>query len=326
MRRREFLAGISAAALPVAARAQQPAMPVVGILHPTFVEAWDVQGPEFFVGLTEQGYVQERNVAVEYRWGRNEFDRLPALATDLVQRRVAVLVAPGGTAVARAAMTATKTIPVVFLVGSNPVQAGLVASLGRPGGNITGVTVLTNELVAKRTEMLHVAVPIATRIGLLTNASNPVVGEAETRLLREAVEVLGLDFSLHSAAVPNDLEEAFATLARQRIGALVVSADPWFVAERHQLVALAARYGIPAIYQERSSVISGGLMSYGAGYAESYRLVGTYVGRILKGDAPAYLPVQQVAKVELVINLKTAKALGLTIPTNLLAVADEVIE
>jgi putative tryptophan/tyrosine transport system substrate-binding protein len=326
MRRREFIVGLGAAAWPLAAMAQQQASPVIGILHPTSVETWDVQSPEFFAGLTEQGYVQEHSVAVEYRWGQNEFNRLPALATDLVQRRVSVLVAPGGTAVARAAMTATKKIPVVFLVGSNPVQAGLVASLARPGGNITGVTILTNELVAKRTEMLHVAVPTATRIGLLTNASNPVVGEAETRLLREAVEVLGVDFSVHSAAVPNDLEQAFATLARQRIGALVVSADPWFVAERHQLVALAAHYGIPAIYQERSSVTSGGLMSYGASYAESYRLVGTYVGRILKGDTPANLPVQQVAKVELVINLKTAKALQLEIPANLLALADEVIE
>jgi putative tryptophan/tyrosine transport system substrate-binding protein len=209
MNRRECIAGLGGAAVwPLAVRAQQPTMPVIGILHPTFVEAWDVQGPEFFAGLTEQGYVQERNVAVEYRWGQNKFDRLAVLASDLVQRRVAVLVAPGGTAVARAAMTATKTIPVVFLVGSNPVQAGLVSSLARPGGNITGVTILTNELVAKRTEMLHVAVPTATRIGLLTNASNPVVGEAETRLLREAVEVLGVDFSVHSAAVPNDLGSA----------------------------------------------------------------------------------------------------------------------
>jgi len=326
MRRREFIAGISAAAWPLAARTQPRSRPVIGLLHPASLQSWDIQGPAFFNGLGEEGYVDGGNVTINYVWGQNRLDRLPALANELARREPSVFVAVGGTAIVRAAMAATKTIPIVFLVGSNPVDAGLIASLARPGGNATGVTILTNDLIAKRIEALHTAVPFATAIALLTNSTNPVVGNAEANLAQQAAQALGLDLMVFTAGNPDDIEAAFAVMARQRVVSLVVGADPLFLDQRDQLSALAARHGIPSIYSDRAYVAAGGLMSYGAAFAESYRLVGVYTGRVLKGDKPANLPVHQVTKIQLAINHKTAKTLGITIPTALLVRAEEVIE
>jgi putative tryptophan/tyrosine transport system substrate-binding protein len=326
VRRREFIAGLGAAAWPLLAWAQQRPMPVIGLLHPASLQSWDIQGRAFLNGLGEEGYVEGRNVTINYLWGENRFDRLSALANELARREPSVFVAVGGTTIVRAAIAASKTIPIVFLVGSNPVDAGPIASLARPGGNATGVTILTNELIAKRIEALHGAVPSATAIALLTNSANPVVGSAEAKLAQQAAEALGLSLRVFTAGTPDDIEVAFTRLARQRVGALVVSADPLFFDQRDRLSALAARHGIPGIYSERAYVAAGCLMSYGAAFAESYRLVGVYAGRVLKGDKPADLPVQQVTKIQLAINLKTANALGLTVPETLLATADEVIQ
>jgi putative tryptophan/tyrosine transport system substrate-binding protein len=327
VKRREFIAGLgSAAAWPLAAGAQQPVMPVVGFLHPTSLGLAFQAVTAFKRGLAVEGYDDGRNVIIEYRWAENRFDNLAALAVDLVQQKIAVLVTIGGTRVARAAAAATKTIPIVFSVGSDPVDAGLVASLARPGGNITGVTILTNELIAKRIELLHSVVPAAKLMALLTNAANPVVGEAEAKQAEQAASVIGLNLLVLKAGTPVDIEAAFAKLAQQHAGALVVSADAFFFAQRDQLAILAERFGLPAIYQDRTHVTAGGLMSYGTVLADAFRLVGIYTGRILKGDKPADLPVQQATKIELVLNMKTAKALGLTIPETLLATADEVIQ
>jgi putative tryptophan/tyrosine transport system substrate-binding protein len=327
MRRREFIAGLGGAAAgwPQAARAQR-SVPVIGLLHPASPQTWDLQSPAFLRGLAEEGYFDGGNVTINYVWGQNRFDRLPALANELARREPSVFIAVGGTSVVRVAMAATKKIPIVFHVGANPVDAGLIASLARPGGNATGVTVLTNDLMAKRIEALHSTVPFATAIALLTNSANPVVGNAEAELAQQAAQALGLNVTVFDAGTPDDIEAAFTALARQPVGALVVSADPLFLDQRDRLSTLTARHGIPSIYSYRANVAAGGLMSYGAAFAESYRLVGVYTGRILKGDKAADLPVQQVTKLELVINLKTAKALGLTIPETLLATADEVIQ
>jgi ABC-type uncharacterized transport system substrate-binding protein len=328
VRRREFIAGLgSAAAWPLLARAQQQAMPAtIGLLHPGSLQSWDIQGPAFLHGLGEEGYVAGRNVLIDYVWGQNKFDQLSALAQEVADRKPSVFVAVGGTAIVRAAMAATKTIPIVFLVGSNPVDAGLIESLAKPRGNATGVTILTNELIAKRIEALHSTVPSATTIALLTNSANPVVGNAEAKLALQAARALGLDLMVSSAASIQDIEAAFTALARERVRALVVSADPLFLDQRDRLSGLAARHGIPSIYSDRAYVAAGGLMSYGAAFAESYRLVGVYAGRVLRGDKPADLPVQQMTKIQLAINLKTAKALALNIPETLLATADEVIQ
>jgi putative ABC transport system substrate-binding protein len=326
MRRREFIAGLgSAVAWPVAAHGQR-SVPVIGLLHPASPQTWDLQGPAFLRGLGEEGYVDGRNVTINYVWGQSRFDRLPALANELARREPSVFIAVGGTSVVRAAMAATEKIPIVFHVGANPVDAGLIASLARPGGNATGVTVLTNDLMAKRIEALHSTVRSATAIALLTNSANPVVGNAEAKLAQQAAQALGLNVTVFNADTPDDIDAAFTALARQPVGALVVSADPLFLDQRDRLSTLTARHRIPTIYSYRANVAAGGLMSYGAAFAESYRLVGLYTGRILKGDKAADPPVQQVTKLELVINLKTANALGLTIPETLLATADEVIQ
>jgi putative ABC transport system substrate-binding protein len=326
MRRREFIAGLGgAAAWPLTARAQQP-IPVIGFLHPIAPEGLEGLVAAFHRGLSDQGYVEGRNVAVEHRWANGQYDRLPELARDLVSRKVAVLFAAGGTPTALAASAATTTIPIVFSAGTDPVSVGLVTSLARPSRNATGVAVLTNQLTEKRIEALHAAVPTATTIAVLTNPASEFIATAETEQARRVMKVLGLELLLLYASTPDDLDAAFATLTRRGAGALMVGGDSFFLAQRDRLAALAIRYGVPAIYAYREAARAGGLMSYNVDIADSYRLGGTYVGRILNGEKPGDLPVQQATKVELIINLKTAKALGLTIPPNLLALANEVIE
>jgi putative tryptophan/tyrosine transport system substrate-binding protein len=324
--RRKLLAALGGAAAtwPLMARAQQPAMPVVGFLNSASPGPFARNVVAFRQGLMEAGYIDGQNVAIEYRWAEGQTDRLPAMAADLVRRQVAVIVAPDS-ASALAAKAASMTIPVIFLIGGDPVKLGLVATFNRPGGNITGVSVLFNTLVAKQLEALHETVPQADLIGLLVNPTNPNA-ESDTRDVQAAANVLGQKLVVVKGSTDSDLETVFVTLAQQRTGALVVSADPFFVSRRNKLVELAVRQTLPAIYPMRDFVVAGGLMSYGASLADGYRQVGVYAGRILKGAQPANLPVQQAVKVELTINLKTAKALGVTVPLPLLGRADEVIE
>jgi len=327
VKRREFFALFGVAvSWPVDARAQQP-MPVIGYLSVGSPESDNIPGRlvAFRQGLSEAGWVEGRNVAIEYRGAEDQNDRLPALAADLVGRQVTVIATLGGAPPALAAKTATTTIPIVFIVGIDPVQSGLVASLNRPGGNITGVAVLTIELAAKRLEMLRELLPPAAVVALLVNPTNPFT-EPEARNLRYAAGILGLQIHVLEASTPSDIDAVFGTLVEFRADALVVGGDPFFTGRRDQIAALAARYTVPAIYAYHQFAEVGGLMSYGPNLADGYRLQGTYVGRILKGAKPADLPVQQEEKVGLVINLNTARALGLTIPPMLLGRADEVIE
>ena len=326
MRRREFLALLgAAAAASLATRAQQP-MPVIGYLSVGSPETDNIPGRlvAFRRGLSETGYVEGQNVAIEYRWAEGEYDRLPALAADLVHRPVSLIVAQNAPA-AFAAKAATSTIPIVFDSGIDPVQSGLVASLSRPGGNITGVALLTVELMGKRLELLHELLPKAAVVTLLVNPGNPVT-ESESKSLQEAAGSLGLRTHELRAGSPSEIEAAFETLAGLRADALVVSVDTLFTSQREQIVALAARHAVPAIYGWRLFPAAGGLISYGSDIADSYRQLGVYTAKILKGAKPADLPVQHVVKLDLVINLRTAKALGLTIPPLILARADEVIE
>jgi len=327
MRRRQFLGvlGGTAVTWPLAARAQQPAIPVVGFLasassgpNSRFVTA-------FHQGLSEGGYAEGRNIMIEYRWADNEYDRLPALAADLVHRSVAVIVASGGPVAAIAAKKATSTIPIVFTATSDPIQLGLVASFASPGGNVTGSAMFTAELDAKRLELLRELVPATRVVGVLVNPGRSDV-EAQSRDVQQAGRRLGLQVTVMRASSERDIDAAFVGLAGQGITALLVGADPFFVNRRQQLVALAARHAVPSIYMSREIVTAGGLASYGASITDGYRQAGIYVSQILKGAKPADLPVVQPTKLELVINLKTAKALGLTILPTLLARADEVIE
>jgi len=323
MRRREFIAGLgSTAAWPVVARAQQPVVPIVGFINSgSPLASWS---NAFRKGLNETGYVEGKNATVEYHWLDGQFDRLPPLLADLVRRRVAVIATPGSNYAAQAAKAATATIPIVFSVGQDPVKLGLVHSLARPGGNATGFNFFVGELVAKRLGLLHDLMPKAVRVAVLVNpAAN---AEATVRALSEAAPALGLQIRVLKASTSREIEAAFATIAREPTDALFIGNDAFFASRRLQFAILAARQGIPATHSSREAVEAGGLMSYGTDIIDMYRLVGAYVGRILKGAKPADLPVVQSTKFELVINLITAKALGLTVPPTLLAIADEIIE
>jgi putative ABC transport system substrate-binding protein len=326
VKRREFITLVGgAAAWPLAAGAQQPAMPVVGSLHTASPEKYEPQLRAFQLGLKEASYVEGRNVAIEYRWGEGQVERLPALAADLVKRQVAVIAAMGGDTTALAAKAATASIPIIFENGSDPIKSGLVTSLNRPGGNVTGVSLFAGTLDAKRLELIHELVPQVAAIAVL---SNPLVAEAEARLtdLKEAARTLGLRLVYLRVRSEHEFDTVFATIADEKAGALFVEGSPFFVSRADHLVALATRHALPAIYAWREFVSAGGLMSYGTNLLNAYRQTGLYTGRILKGEKPADLPVMQPTKFELVINLKTAKALGLAIPDKLLALADEVIE
>jgi putative tryptophan/tyrosine transport system substrate-binding protein len=326
VRRRHFitLIGGAAAVWPLAARGQQAAMPVIGFLHGASFEGYKPMVMSFRQGLKEAGYVDGYNVAIEFRWAEGHYDQLPAMAADLVRRQVAVIVT-GGTPAAFAAKEATSTIPTVISVGIDPVQLGLVGSLNRPGGNVTGTAVLTVELGAKKLEILHELLPRASAIALLVNPTNPNV-ESETRVVQDAARLLGLHLHVLHASTESQIDAAFGALVELRASALIVGVEPFLNDSRAQIVALAARYAVPAVYGVRDFVTAGGLMSYGTDLVDIYRQSGIYAGKILKGARPADLPVQQLTKVALVINLKTAKTLGLTIPTTLLGRADEVIE
>ena len=327
IKRREFitLLGGAAAAWPLVVRAQQPAMLVVGFLHAASAWEYAPQTEAFRQGLSETGYLEGRNVLIEYRWAEGHYERFPTLAADLVRHQVAVIVASTIPAVL-AAYAATKTIPVIFSMGGDPVEVGLVASLNRPGGNITGVLTLGAELASKRLELMHELVPAASIIALLVNPSNRSLAETQSRDMQAAARLLGLQLHVLNASSESDITAAFASLVQLRAGALVIGSDSYFNSRSEQFAELALRNAVPTIYQYREFAAAGGLMSYGGSLTDLYRQAGIYTGRILNGERAADLPVQQSTKVELIINLRTAKTLGLTVPPALVYRADEVIE
>ena len=326
--RRELLAALggAAAAWPLAARAQQAAMPVIGFLDSRPPDGMTERVRAFRQGLKETDIVEGENVAIEYRWAENQIDRLPALAADLVRRRVAVIAVPGGLLSALAAKAATSTIPTVFGVNEDPVRLGLVASLARPGGNATGINILSGELVAKRLELLRELVPGAARVAVLVNPTDATNAESTLRDVEPAARAIGLQIQVLNASTSREIDAAFATFVRERPDALFVAATAFFVSRRVQLANLASRHAVPAAYSTREIAEAGGLMSYGSNVADAWRQAGIYTGRILKGANPADLPVVQASKFELVINAQTARMLGLTVPDKLLVAADEVIE
>jgi putative ABC transport system substrate-binding protein len=328
MRRRDFIAllGGAVVAWPVAARAQQPTMPAIGFLYPTSSDVETDRVRTFQEGLKDTGYFDGENVTIEYRFAENQLDRLQVLAADLVARRVAVIVATGGRPVVLAAKAATTTIPIVFLIGEDPVRLGLVASIARPGGNLTGINFFAVELVAKRLELLRELVPGAARVAVLVNPANAANTESTLRDVESAARTMGLQIQVINANTVREIDAAFATFDRERPDALFVGSGPLFTSRRVQLALLAGRYGLPAIYAGRQITEAGGLMSYGASQTDAIRQVGAYTGRILRGAKPADMPVEQSTKFELVINAQTARVLGLEIPPSLLARADEVIE
>ena len=327
MRRREFiaLAGGAAAGWPLAARAQQPTMPVIGFLTATSQQSLAPRIAAFRQGLADAGFVEGRNVAIEFRHVDGRYDRLPAMAADLVRRRVAVIAASGSSA-ALAAKAATTTIPIIFSTSADPVETGLVASLARPGGNVTGTTRLNAQISAKRMQLLHELVPAAATIALLINPANPALAEPLLRQAEAAAPTLGLKLHVLRASNEREIDEAFSALLRLRAAALMIEPDSFFYSRSAQLGALVLRHKVPTMYQDREFVAAGGLVSYGGNLDDGYRIVGAYAGRILKGEKPADMPVHQSTKIEMFLNLKTAKACGLTIPPLVLAQADEVIE
>src|SRR5208337_2694615 len=328
MRRRDFitLLGGAAAASPLASRAQQPAMPVVGFLHLTSRDETRGYLPDFHQGLTDAGYIEGKNVAFEYRWGEGHNDRLPSLIAELVHRQVSVIVTLESTLAALAAKEATHTIPIIFMQGADPVRIGLVDSLSRPGGNLTGINLFLAEVAAKRLEFLLALVPGVRSVAYLRNPTNAVFADSETREVEAAVRSFGVKLVFFNASDPTGVERAFREIVQQRMDALFVSADGFLLTHSEQIVTLASWTAVPAAYGWRQAVARGGLMSDGTDFHDSWRQAGIYTGRILKGEKPIALPVQQVTKIELVVNLKAAKSLGLTIPLTLLGRADEVIE
>jgi len=325
--RRKFLATLGgAAAWPLAARAQQPAMPLVGFLGSASPEVYADRIRAFRQGLKEAGYVEGQNVNIEYRWAEADTGRVPELAARFVEEQVAVLVTAGGTSAALAAKAATATVPIVFAIGADPVQIGLVASLNRPGGNVTGATSINVELGPKRLELMRELLPSVSSMALLVNPTTPALAEPSTRITQAAAHALGLELHVLQARGEHDFDPTFAKIAELRAQALIIAPDQLFTAHSKRLAELTLQHALPAIYEFRQFVAAGGLISYGSSETEYYRLVGNYVGRILKGDKPADLPVQQATKVELLINLKTANTLGITVPLPLSGRADELIE
>lgn len=325
MRRREFIGLIGGAMLPLVARAEQPG-PVIGFLSNVSPEGYDIRLRAFREGLKAAGYIEGKNLAIEYRWAKNQNDQLPELAAELVRRQVSVIVAAGGTVSALAAKKATTTIPIVFAVTIDPVKLGLVVSLRRPGGNLTGATDLNVEVAPKRLELLRELLPLATKIAVLVNPTSQIVSEPFLQALQPAARELGIQLQIVNASTDVELDGVFASLRQFRVSALLISPDGFFYSQSERLGTLSLRYAIPAIYERRPFAASGGLISYGSDDIEYYRLVGSYAGKILHGDKPADMPVVQSTKIELIVNLKTAKALAITIPIALLGRADEVIE
>jgi putative ABC transport system substrate-binding protein len=327
MRRRDFIKAIagSAALLPIAARAQRPGLPVIGFMNGASPDTYARELAAFLKGLGEGGYVDGQNVTIEYRWAEGQLDRLPVIAADLVKHEVAVIAATSAPA-AVAAKAATRTIPIVFETGGDPVKLGLVGSLNRPGGNVTGIAQLNLEIAPKRLELLHELVPAASRVVFLANPENSLIVDINAKELQPAARSLSLELNVLSATNDREIDEAFAKLAQLKAGALLISPETFFISRSKQLAELTLRHRIPAAFTTREFVAAGGLMSYGSSYADAYRLAGLYTARVLKGEKAGDLPVQQSTKIELFLNLKTAKALGINVPNTLAGRADEVIE